>query len=362
MQERLSAELEAKLLARLREEWHAINYTYFKEGLRQPLLQLGDSRRRLGQWRGELRTLEISRALVLECPWTEVMEVLKQEVAHQYIDEVVGVDEQAHGPTFAKICARLGISAAASGSPERGLDPDDPAQRVVGRIQKLLALAQSPNQNEAEVAATAARKLMLKFNVEVARPTAESTRARRYGYRHLGKPSGRIYEHQRRLAMLLTEYFFVEGIWLPVYRPKDGKRGSVFEICGLEHNLMMAEHVHEFLTATALRLWAEYRREQGGGSNRDRQAFLAGVMRGFESKLAAQNRKFEQQGLVWVPAPDLHDYFRARYPRVHTQRRSGASRNEAFASGREAGKGIVLSQPVAKGSSGGRPKALRSKN
>ena len=98
------------------------------------------------------------------------------------------------------------------------------------------------------------------------------------------------------------------------------------------------------------------------GSNRDRQAFLAGVMRGFESKLAAQNRKFEQQGLVWVPAPDLHDYFRARYPRVHTQRRSGASRNEAFASGREAGRSIVLSQPVSKGSSGGRPKALRSKN
>ena len=354
----LSSELEAKLLLRLREEWHAINYTYFKDALRQPLLQLADTRRRLGQWNAELRTLELSRPLVLEYPWTEVMEVLKHEVAHQYVTEVLGIDDEGpHGPTFRKICARLGIAGTATGSPSRELDTDDPAQRVLTRIRKLLALAQSPNQNEAEAAASTARKLMLKFNVEGA-DARERGPARRYGYRHLGRPSGRIYEHERRLGLLLTTYFFVEGIWLPVYRPTEGKRGTVFEICGLEHNLMMAEHVHAFLTATALRLWADYRRAQGGGSNRDRQAFLAGVMRGFETKLAEQNQSFEEQGLVWVPAPDLNVYFRARYPRVHTERRRGARRNEAFSSGREAGREIVLSQPVSTGPSGSKPKAL----
>jgi len=362
---RLSAALEAKLLDRLRHEWHAINYTYFKEALRAPLLQLADSRRRLGQWHADRRTIEVSRSLVLEYPWTEVMEVLKHEVAHQYVDERLDVDETAHGPSFRQVCARLGIDASATGSPSRelGEDRDDPAHRVVQRIRKLLALAQSPNQHEAETAATAARKLMLKFNVEVEGPRADSRDpshdGRRYGYRHLGRPSGRIYEHERRLARILTDYFFVEGIWLPVYRPHDGKRGSVLEICGLEHNLLMAEHVHAFLGATALRLWADYRREHGGGSNRDRQAFLAGVMRGFEAKLAAQDRGFEEQGLVWVPAPELDAYFRRRYPRVHTERRRGARRNEAFASGREAGREIVLSQPVESTGASGRPKALR---
>jgi hypothetical protein len=362
----LGIELEAKLLERLTLEWQSINYSYFAEVLRQPILQLSDTRARLGQWHGELRSLEISRPLVVEQPWAEVIEVLKHEVAHQYIEEVLGiVDETAHGPSFRKLCARMGIDARATASPDRRSDPDnhpdadtDTGGRIVARIRKLLALAQSPNQNEAENAATAARRLMLKFNIEVDSARPEPGEQRRYGYRHLGRGSGRILEHDRRLAKILVDYFFVEGIWLPIYRPLDGKRGTVFEICGLEPNLQMAEHVHAFLTATAERLWAEYKRETQRSSNRDRQAFLAGVMRGFEAKLASQSAEFQEQGLIWVPAPDLGQYFRRRYPKTTTVRRGGASRNDAYAEGNRAGKAIVLSQPVSTGPSGGRPKAL----
>jgi hypothetical protein len=361
----LGVELEAKLLDRLIYEWKSINYTYFDEALRLPVLHLSDTRTRLGQWHGELRSLEISRSLVLERPWPEVIEVLKHEVAHQYVDERLSIDDEPpHGPTFQRICERLGIDGRATAAPDapaRNEDADDPAAKTVARIRKLLALAQSPNQNEAETAATAARRLMLKFNIEVDQTrTSEHASSRRYGYRHLGRGSGRILEHERRLAKILINYFFVEGIWLPIYRPLDGKRGTVFEICGLEANLLMAEHVHEFLTATAERLWSEYRRTSKRTSNQDRQAFLAGVMRGFEGKLAAQSAEFQEQGLVWVPAPDLHQYFRKRYPKTTTVRRGGASRNEAYAEGNRAGKSIVLSQPVTSSSSGGRPKALKA--
>lgn len=359
----LSVELEAKLLERLIYEWRSINYTYFDDALRLPVLHLSDTRTRLGQWHGELRSLEISRPLVLERPWPEVIEVLKHEVAHQYVDERLGiVDETPHGPTFQKVCERLGIDGRATAAPDAPAPvEDDPAAKTIARIRKLLALAQSPNQNEAETAATAARRLMLKFNIEIDQTrTSEPASNRRYGYRHLGRGSGRILEHERRLAKILINYFFVEGIWLPIYRPLDGKRGTVFEICGLEANLLMAEHVHEFLTATAERLWTEYKQTSNRTSNRDRQAFLAGVMRGFEAKLAAQSADFQEQGLVWVPAPDLHKYFRKRYPKTTTVRRNGASRNEAYVEGSKAGKSIVLSQPVSSSSTSGRPKALRA--
>jgi hypothetical protein len=330
-------------------------------------LQLSNTRTRLGQWHGDLRSLEISRPLVLERPWAVVMEVLKHEVAHQYVDEILHADETAHGPTFVRVCERHGIDARATASSDvlseagDASESSDAASRTVARIRKLLALAQSPNQHEAETAATAARRLMLKFNIEVDQTRTPADESRRsYGYRHLGQGSGRILEHERRLAKILIDYFFVEGIWLPIYRPLDGKRGTVFEICGLEPNLLMAEHVHAFLLATAERLWSEYKRESQRSSNRDRQAFLAGVMRGFEAKLATQSAEFSEQGLVWVPAPDLHQYFRKRYPKITTVRRDGARRNEAYAEGNRAGKSIVLSQPVTSGSSGGRPKALKA--
>lgn len=356
----LSAELEAKLLARLVDEWEGLNYTFFKGVLRKPVFRLSDTRDRLGQWNGELRSLEISRALVLEHAWVEVIEVLKHEVAHQFVGECLAVDETAHGPTFQRVCERLGIDARATGRPSSALTADDPASRTVDRIRKLLALAQSPNQHEAEAAATAARRLMLKFNIEVEQATGPSgAERRRYGFRHLGRPSGRILEHDRRLASILSTYFFVQSLWIPVYRPLEGKRGSVLEICGLEANLVMAEHVHAFLSATAARLWSEYTRSTGRSSNRDRQAFLAGVMRGFDAKLGAQSKQFQEQGLVWVPTAELHRYFRRRYPRIQMVRRGGARRNEAYSEGQRAGKEIVLSQPVESGPSGGRPKALR---
>jgi hypothetical protein len=357
----LSAQLEAKLLARLVVEWEAINYTLFGSVLRKPVFRLSDTRERLGQWNGELRSLELSRALVLERPWVEVIEVLKHEVAHQFVDQWLGVtDEPAHGPSFRRVCERVGIDARATGGALVPGAEDDATSRTVDRIRKLLALAQSPNQHEAEVAATTARRLMLKLNIEVEHAAGPgAAERRRYGFRHLGRPSGRILEHDRRLASILTQYFFVQSLWISVYRPLEGKTGSVLEICGLEANLVMAEHVHAFLSATAMRLWSDYTRTSGRSSNRDRQAFLAGVMRGFEGKLAAQTKQFQEQGLVWVPTAGLRDYFRRRYPKIQTVRRGGARRNDAYSEGHRAGGEIVLSQPVESGPSGARPKALR---
>ncbi|PRP95869.1 hypothetical protein ENSA5_37390 [Enhygromyxa salina] len=365
---RLSVELEAQLVQRLVQEWRGINYSYFKGALRIPVIQLCDAGEPLGRWCSELRSLEISRTLALDYDWGEVLEALKREVVCQFIDERLSVaDERRHGPTFRRICARLGIRTRAPGRPRpaRAGEERDPTSRVVSRIHKLLALAHSPNRHEAETAAATARRLMIKFNMSElsdihgeARP--DPGRAR-YGYRHLGNPSAPVREHDRRLAKILNDFFFVESAWLPVYLPRVGRRGSVLEICGLEANLLMAEHVHAFANRTASRLWSEYARATDRRSNRDRQAYLAGVMKGFETKLAAQDQQLQAQGLVWVPAPELGVYFRRRNPTLRHVQPGDAGGCEAYEHGSRAGREIVLTPPVASGSGSGPgagPKAL----
>ena len=52
------------------------------------------------------------------------------------------------------------------------------------------------------------------------------------------------------LAGILSDHFFVEVIWVPVWRPLDGKRGSVLEVCGSPANLELAEYVHAFVNHT----------------------------------------------------------------------------------------------------------------
>ncbi|HZU83083.1 MAG TPA: DUF2786 domain-containing protein [Polyangiaceae bacterium] len=356
----LTAALEAALVRELRATWWQINDSFFKGALSAPTLELVPSRATLGRWVQQTRTIEISRFLVVEQPWAAVIEVLKHEAAHQYVHEVLGETKQtAHGPAFRDACARLGIDARASGVPDAAPAATGPSvdDKVVERIARLLALAESPNQHEAEAAAAAAQRLMLKHNLDVARAGA----ARAYRFVHLGRPTGRVLEHERLVAMILGKHFFVEAIWIPVYRPVEGKRGSVLEICGTESNLAIAEYVHEFLHRTAERLWSEHRRERRIASNHDRRAFLAGVMTGFADSLSKQDARSRSEGLVWVGDGDLTSYFRRRHPHVRHVRHAGQRRTEAWARGREAGRKIVLHRPV-RGAAGAHGKLLPAKS
>ncbi|MDB4939489.1 MAG: hypothetical protein JWP87_6461 [Labilithrix sp.] len=340
----LSARLEAALLREVAEQYRHLALAYFKGALKIPQFELVASRARLGRWIPDTRIIELSRPLVLEQPWGVVVEVLKHEMAHQYVAEILGEHgETAHGPRFRAVCVKLGIDAAASGMPIPKPGAVEAEQGKVGeRIARLLALAESPNVHEAEAAMAAAQKLLLKHNLEL----RHTRTAQGYSWRHLGEPTGRTTEAERVLSLILGKHFFVEAIWVPVYRPALGKRGSVLEICGTPENCEIAEYVHGYLVQTAERLWMEHKVEQGILSNRERRTFLAGVMSGMSDKLAREAKKSASAGLVWVADGDLEGFFRRRHPHVRHVRYQGQRRTDAYAHGREAGQKIVIHKGV----------------
>jgi hypothetical protein len=91
----LTAALEAALVRELRAAWWQVNEAYFRSGLKMPTLELVAGRSHLGRWVQGTRTIEISRPMVLEQPWGAVIEVLKHEMAHQYVHEVLGEADQS---------------------------------------------------------------------------------------------------------------------------------------------------------------------------------------------------------------------------------------------------------------------------
>jgi hypothetical protein len=340
---RLSAALEAALLHELREQYRLLALAHFKGALRLPQLEFVPSRARLGRWVGATRTIELSRPLVLAEPWGVVVEVLKHEMAHQYVSEVLGErEETAHGPRFRAVCDRLGIDAAATGLPREPTGDEAIARKIGDRIARLLALAESPNVHEAEAAMLAAQRLLLKHNIEL----RDARTAQGYVWKHLGAPTGRTTEAERVLSLLLGKHFFVEAIWIPVYRAEEGKRGSILEICGSEENVAIAEYVHGYLVDTGARLWREHKALHRIRGDRDRRTFLAGVMSGMSDKLAREAKKNEKAGLVWVADGDLAKYFRRRHPHVRHVRYAGQQRSQAYAHGREAGEKIVIHKGI----------------
>jgi len=355
--ERLRAELESLLVRELSRTWRELNGSHFRFALTPPVLLLVDADSVFGRWDRTRRTLEMQRTFVRTRPWGEVVEVMKHEMAHQYVNEAMKItDETPHGPAFQQICERLGIDSAASGLPLPG--PSDPERdRIRQRVTDLLALAQSSNRFEAENAASLAQRLMLKHNIAM----AERPERRRYGYLQLGIPKGRVQENEHILAAILGEHFFVEAIWVSGFRPEDGKRGHVLELCGSPENLDIASYVHAFMLETSERLWREHAARTREPRNRERRTFLAGVMEGFRERLAAEKKKSREQGLVWIGDADLHRFYRKRHPHVRSVKLSGQRSSEARARGREAGRNIVLNRGVKAEPTGGARPALPPK-
>ncbi|HEY6877421.1 MAG TPA: DUF2786 domain-containing protein [Polyangiales bacterium] len=332
----------------------ALNQSHFKGALSTPQIALSEAESFLARWLQGAHTIEFSRAFLARTEsWGVVLEVLKHEMAHQFVHEVLHEDEPPHGPAFRSVCERLGIDARASGVPEHALD--EGGKRVLDRVHKLLALAESDNRHEAEAAAAAAQRLMLKHNVEL-----DDEKPTHYAFRELGRVTGRVAEWERRLGNLLRDHFFVDVIWVPAYRVHEQKRGSVMEVIGTPENLDLAAYVYDFMVRTAERLWRAHQAAQNIRGNADRRAYLAGVMSGFAQKLAQQAKAHRAQGLVWQPSVGRNVYTRQRHPYLRTISHRGHRQRDVFADGQRAGREVVLHKGVTHGGASSTPKRLGS--
>jgi hypothetical protein len=344
--DRLTDELERALLLELAAEHRRQSAVLFRDQLAPVVVRLVDGDGKLGEWDLATRTISFSRRFVVDAPWAKVVEVLKHEMAHQYAHEVLGaVDEPAHGPAFRRACDERGIDPAAAGLP----DGDDDDDRVLRKVAKLLALAGSDNAHEAESAMQKAHKLMLEHAIDQARLDADRGRV----FLQLGAPKARVPRHEKILAHILVTRFHVQAILVPAFSVADGARGHVLEICGANAHVATAAYVHDFLLRTAESLWREHKRAHGVAGDRDRLRFLAGVLRGFDEKLAASERALAAQGLVYAGDAKLDDWFHRRHPRIR-RTRVAAQQGHAHEHGRRAGRDIVLHKPLEGTTSRGR--------
>ena len=323
-------------------QWGELNGLLFGGKMRPPTIGLAPLEATLGRWVASPRLLELSEAFALSAPWGQVFEVLKHEMAHQFVTEVLGVtDETAHGSAFQKVCAERGIDARAVGQPD---EPEAEQElKLVDRVRRLLRLAESPNLHEAEAAARMARRLIVKYNLE----QAALHRTSDYTWRHLGKPSRRVGAHVKQLAGILSSRFFVACILVEVSDPRGGPSGRVVEICGTRANVAIAEYVFVFLLATAERLWQEALAKGELGGLAARQSFLLGIMTGFGETLRQQDTELpDERALLRLRDKEPERLLRRRYPYQRSAGGSRAGSADAFEAGREQGRQIRLRQPV----------------
>ena len=210
------------------------------------------------------------------------------------------------------------------------------------KVERLLALAESDNENEATAAMNAAHRLMRRHNVAaVATPSGDD-----YRFVQLGVVRRRTPGHEKVLAGILGQHFFVQPIWVIAYDPSRQARGRALEVCGRPENLQMAVHAHGFLLETCGRLWTAHKTARGLRSDKGRLRFYLGVMMGFNERLSTTAKEAEQEGLVWVGDAGLDEWTARRHPRLRTGRRVRVSADSEWQAGRQQGRKVVLRRPL----------------
>ena len=237
-----------------------------------------------------------------------------------------------------------GPRARAVSNNPAGSDGSQAAEdRMLLKVKKLLALADSPNENEAQAAMGKAHSLLLKHNVDL----VELDRERQFGTRCLGEVKGRWASYEYCLTSILNEFFFVLVFAAQSYDVRRNKPGKVLQIYGSLENLNLAEYVYSYLLGLLDFLWVEYRKENHPRTHRERQRYFAGVLTGFYQKLRGQERELrETKALVWKGDQRLKMFFRYHNPKTTSLYSRGVRQTRAFQDGVLKGRQITLSRPL----------------
>ncbi|MDA0372622.1 MAG: SprT-like domain-containing protein [Planctomycetota bacterium] len=342
---------ELEWLVALHEWWGYYNDEYCRGQLQPVSIALSrGTTKELGSWDGRRRLIEISAAHIQTDAWQDVMSTMRHEMAHQFAEEVlVAHGEPPHGPAFRKACRILRVEAraTASGPDAVAAAADDAAARLTRVVSKLLALGSSPNENEAAAAMRKARALMLEHNVGI----VQEDRTRSFQHRGIGEIRKRHPAWEYTLTRVLTDFFFVRGIWAEDYDAESAKGGTRLFLYGTKANLEMAEYVHAFLSSLLPQLWRAHKRENALRTERPRLQFYDGVLHGFLRKLREQDRPADPRAtaLVWRGDPRLDEYYRWLNPRIRM--RGGGTRTvtDAFFAGQEAGRSVTIHRPLQSG-------------
>jgi predicted SprT family Zn-dependent metalloprotease len=340
---------------RLYQDYDHILFTYSIR-MSRPQIRVQEVDSMWGQWNPTTRTITLSQKLIEMHSWDVVLEILKHEMAHQMVLEVLGYHEQ-HGPHFRRACTALGVAdwaQTATGEIPKEIPhwkdhPRSPEEdRLIKRVEKLLALAESTNEHEAAIAMERVREIYARHNIDRVAKQNPSSMIHCVITRRKKKTES----CESLIFSILNEHFFVRSIHTSIFDAEACEEYKAVELLGTRENVVIAEYVYHFLWNTLQDLWKAYQKNSKKKDARAKRSYMLGVLSGFRDKLNKGTKTntthpdrtpTECYALIAQGHAELSQFVGYRYPKLSKRSWSaGHAERSSFEAGKAEGANLNL--------------------
>ena len=273
--------------------------------LTTPIINISSGKRTLGLWSDKNKTLSISGHLIKNEIWDIVLEVLKHEMAHQYVSEFYD-NADKHGKYFKRACKILGVHPAfVAGSIDYDKNLQEfkgtlsaNAQKMLKKVEKLMALGKSSNEAEAQSASRKANYLLNKYNLQQINTGDDNPDIKYLTICHEKKCIKSI---QRAILSVLRNYYYVNCLTSNTYHAQNDMVYKSIVLVGRRESLKVAEYAYHFLLDTDQTLWQDFKKKNNAKRG-EKISFDMGFIAGIE-----HNHKimFEDSGMKINNNPSL---------------------------------------------------------
>lgn len=209
---------------------------------------------------------------------------------------------------------------------------------VVEKIKKLLALATSPNEHEARLAAEKAADLLLRHNLK----TQDLRDAWDY-QKKAALDRSRPAEHTKWVVSIVKKHFFVEVVNCPYWY--DAPRVRLW-LVGEDTNVQVATYVFIFLHRTFPELWRQFHKINRRSKARN---YYRGLHAGLSDQLNARRKAVERDsGVLLVTDPNLPAAVQIHFGETNTRnsRQDRVRYSRAYAAGFADGRRLTINTAV----------------
>lgn len=232
-----------------------------------------------------------------------------------------------------------------------------PDKSIMEKIQKLLSLANSDNENEAKMATARANELLIKYNLNLQQIEDHQND---YMVQTIeDKNAGlTLKPHHNLIADLLMEFFFVKimiqrsyvgessGRWARRQKPRSQYK-KVIQLVGTEENCKIAGYIFSYLNTAYPHLWKEYFDTHADAEARDKQSYYTGLTIGIKAMLDETKWKvLNETGLVLKDDPKLKEFLKTKSTGTYGGESNASVNAEVVKDGIEDGKNVKLRKPL----------------